>query len=47
VGILAGKSRENFNAFDDAVLGLHDFQCMCTNFETGAGFRDIFKMFKD
>ena len=39
--------RKYFDAFDDSVLGLNDFQRVLTYFKTGAGFGDIFKMFQD
>ena len=36
---------EYFNAFDDSVLGLHDFERVIADSKTGASLGNIFKMF--
>jgi hypothetical protein len=49
-GLMQEKSgflKINFDALDDTVLYVEDFQLMFTDFKAGVGFRNAFKVLKN
>lgn len=46
-GFFKDKLKINFDALDDAILNIQDFQFVLTNFKAGVWFWNAFKMLKN